>query len=310
MGGLLWLLLGADLLVRGAVALARQARVPPVVVALTVVALGTSLPELVVALQAAFTGYPGILLGNVVGSNIANVLLVGGFSAAVYPLAYPGGSIRRDSLIMVAASLAFLMICVFGELTRWVGAFLLVALVAVMIPTLKDAERAQREDGAHLPIGWVLGLPTQKRVITLFIGAGLVGLPLGADLVVDAAVEIASALEISETVVGLTVIAVSTSLPELATTVVAAYQKRTEVAVGTIVGSNIFNLLAIMGAAALVSPVRIPVPLNLIALDLPLMVTAALVVTLIVWRRIPVSRGAGIVLSVTYAAYLAASFAA
>lgn len=309
MGGLLWLLLGADVLVRGAVSLARRARVPPVFVALTVVALGTSLPELVVALQAAFTGYPGLLLGNVVGSNIANVLLVGGVSATIYPLAFPGGSIRRDSLIMVGASLAFVLVCVFGELTRWVGAAFLVGLVAVMIPTVRDAANEQRKNGNQLPIGTVLGLPTQRRFITLFILAGLVGLPVGADLVVDAAVEIAGAFGVSDTVVGLTVIAVSTSLPELATTVVAAFQRRTEVALGTIVGSNIFNLLAIMGTAALVSPTIIPVAPSLALLDFPLMVMAAVVVALIIWRGQPLSRGAGIILSVTYAAYLTAFFA-
>jgi cation:H+ antiporter len=283
--------------------------VPPVFVALTVVALGTSLPELVVALQAAFTGHPGLLLGNVVGSNIANVLLVGGVSAAIYPLAFPGGSIRRDSLIMVGVSLAFVLVCVFGELTRWAGAVFLVGLVAVMIPTVRDAADEQRKNGNHVPIGTVLGLPTQRRFITLFILAGLVGLPVGADLVVDAAVEIAGALGVSDTVVGLTVIAVSTSLPELATTVVAAFQRRTEVALGTIVGSNIFNLLAIMGAAALVSPTIIPVAPNLALLDFPLMIMAAVVVTLIIWSRRPLSRGAGIILSVTYAAYLTAFFA-
>lgn len=299
--------MGADLLVRGAVALARRARVPQIVVALTVVALGTSLPELIVALQAVAAGYPGILLGNVVGSNIANVLVVGGVTAAIHPLAFGDASVRRDSALMTVASVLFIVLCL-GGLGRADGAVLLAGLVVVLSLMARDALRAQREAGAGTPIEWVLGLPSSLGLIVFFIAAGIVGLPVGARLVVDASVEIATRIGVSDAVIGLTLVAVGTSLPELATTVVAAREGRTEMVVGTIVGSNLFNLLGIMGVAAAVSSAPIHLPHGFVVLDLPLMLTAAVVVTVHVWSRRPVGRGLGITLALAYAAYAAAMY--
>ena len=296
--------MGADLLVRGAVALARRANVPPIIVALTVVALGTSLPELVVSLQAVFQGYPGIVLGNVVGSNIANILLVGGASAIVYPLVIPGGSIRRDALVMVVASLAFTFFCLINGLNQLAGVIFLAALLAVMIPTVRDAARSSQEAGNRSPMEKVLGLPSHRPVIFVFIFAGIVGIPVGARLVVDSAVEIAFSFGMSEALVGLTIIAFSTSLPELATTLVAAFRKETEVAIGTLVGSNIFNILAIMGISALVAPDGVPVPRSAIFLNLPVMLVAALLVTAFVWLRRPIGRVAGISMTLGYLAYM------
>lgn len=303
-GGFIYLLMGADLLVRGAVALARRANVPPIVVALTVVALGTSLPELVVSLQAVFQGYPGIVLGNVVGSNIANVLLVGGVSAIVFPLAFPGGSIRRDTLVMVLASLVFALLCFVEGLNRGAGVILVAGLLAFMIPTVREAARSNQEGAGLVPSEAVLGLPAHRPVIFVFILAGIVGLPVGARLVVDAAVEIAFNLGMSETVVGLTIIAFSTSLPELATTVVAAYRQETEVAIGTLVGSNIFNILAIAGLAALMAPAGIPVPVLFPVLDLPVMIASALVVAGFVLRRRAIGRRCGTFMTAGYLVYM------
>ena len=305
-GGFIYLLIGADFLVRGAVALARRARVPPIVVALTVVALGTSLPELVVSVHAALTGYPGIALGNVVGSNIANVLLVGGSAAIISPLANPGGSIRRDTAVMMLASVVFLLFCLTGTLNRTVGLIFLVGLLAVMVPTVQDGVRAHYDSAGMAPMELVLGLPAHRPVIFLLILIGLVFLPIGARLVVDAAVEIARAVGISETVVGLTIIAFSTSLPELATTMVAAHRKETAVAIGTLVGSNTFNILAIMGVAAVVAPEAIAVPHLFPFLDLPVMLAASLFITVLAWRGRALGRRAGIVLSCGYAAYVVA----
>jgi len=308
LGGFIYLLMGADLLVRGAVALARRANVPPIVVALTVVALGTSLPELVVSLQAVLQGYPGIALGNVVGSNIANVLLVGGVSAIVYPLAFPGGSIRRDASVMVVASLAFTLACMINGLNQLAGILFLGALLAVMIPTVRDAARSNQEAGSRAPMEKVLGLPSHRPVIFVFIFAGIVGLPAGARLVVDSAVEIAYSFGMSESLVGLTIIAFSTSLPELATILVAAYRKETEVAIGTLVGSNIFNILAIMGISALVAPEGIPVPPSALFLDLPVMMAATLLISAFVWLRRPIGRVAGVTMTVGYLAYIVVLF--
>jgi len=302
--GFIYLLGGGDLLVRGAVALARRTRIPQSVVALTIVGLGTSLPELVVSVRAALAGHPGLALGNVVGSNIANVLLVGGLSAAVHPLRTGDRHVARSGLAMLGISLLLVVLAVGGPgLTRPDGGLLLGLLVVGLALTTRDALRT------HLAVDataarWVLGLPSALPIIALFIGMGLVVLPLGAWLLVDAAVAVAGRLGVSETVIGLTVVAVGTSLPELATTVLAASRGRTGMVVGTIVGSNNFNILAIMGAAALVSREPVAIPGRFVVLDLPLMVGASVALVLFSWRRRPIRRGAGVVMATLYAIYV------
>jgi cation:H+ antiporter len=305
-GGLVYLLAGGDLLVRGAVSLARRFHVSPMVIALTVVAFGTSLPELVVVVEASLNGYPGLVFGNVVGSNIANVLLVLGTAAVVYPIRHGDHPLRRDCLVMVAATLLLIALCASGTLTARDGAILLGGLIVVNALTAKEAAQAYREASLKAPMEWVLGLPGNPWTIALFIAVGAIGLPVGAHLVVDAAVEIASHLGVSDTVIGLTVLAVGTSLPELATTVVAAVQKRTDVAIGTVVGSNAFNILAILGVGAVISPSPIAVPAGFFTLDFPVMLGAAVMLSAFVWLRRPVRRTAGIVFLAAYAVYVVA----
>jgi len=302
--GLIYLLFGGDLLVRGAVALARKFHVPSMIIALTIVAFGTSLPELVVVVQATLAGYPGLVLGNVVGSNIANVLLVAGAAAVVSPLTYGEHSVRRDSLFMLATSVLVVFLSWNGFLGLVEGAILLGGLVLVNALSAREAARAFRDSELKAPLEWVLGLPTNMWVILLFIVVGAVGLPIGAKMVVDASVEIAAVLGVSDTVVGLTVLAIGTSLPELATTVTAALQKRTDVAIGTIVGSNMFNILAILGLAAAISPAPIEVPGGFFSLDFPVMLGAALVLTALALVKRPVGRTSGVIFLVAYVAYL------
>ena len=304
-GGLAYLLVGGDLLVRGAVALARRFHVPSVVIALTVVAFGTSLPELVVVIDATLSGYPGLVLGNVVGSNIANVLLVAGAAAAIYPLVSGEQSVRRDSLFMIGASLLLVGLSRNGVLTREEGFVLLAGIVAITALSAREATRAYRESQLKAPMEWVLGLPTKIGMILLFILVGVVFLPLGAHLVVTSSVEIAAALGVSETVVGLSVLAIGTSLPELATTVVAAVQKRTEVAIGTVVGSNLFNILAVLGITAAVSPSAIGVPDAALVLDLPVMVAVAIACLPFFANGYSLLRWEGILFLAYYVAYLA-----
>ncbi len=302
--GFIYLLGGGDLLVRGAVALARRFRVPETVVALTIVGLGTSLPELVVSVRAALEGHAGLALGNVAGSNIANVLLVGGMAAVVFPLRPGDRNVARSGGAMIGISLLFVGLCLQGDhLTRGDGVILLGLLVVGLGLQLRHTLRVQRP--AHnRTIDWVLGFPSSLRVIALFIGVGLVMLPLGADLLVEAAVEIAGRLGVSETIVGLTVVAVGTSLPELATTVLAARRRRTEMVAGTIVGSNNFNILAIMGAAALASGEPVAVPERFFVLDLPVMVCASILLVSFSWRRRLIHRGTGVALVSAYAVYI------
>ncbi|MDH3734875.1 MAG: calcium/sodium antiporter [Gemmatimonadota bacterium] len=303
--GLIYLLVGGDLLVRGAVAAARRGRIPPAIVAATVVALGTSIPELVVALRASLSGYPDLVLGNVVGSNAANVLLVAGVTAVLFPLAPGRGPLRRDALLMVGATAFFVAICAFGAIGSGAGFALLAALVLVWGVTARGAVQ-DYQAAEPVTIEWVLGLPSRVPMIVLFVGAGAVGLPLGARMVVDSAIEIAVRFGLSEAVVGLTIVALSTSLPELATTLVAGFQGRAGVAVGAILGSNVFNVLGIMGVAAVASAGPLEVPAGFMAFDVPVMVGASMVLAAFVVLRRPIGRRTGIILSLGYVAYISA----
>ncbi len=305
-GGLVYLLLGGDVLVRGAVSLARRYHVSPMVIALTVVAFGTSLPELVVVVQAALTGYPGLVFGNVVGSNIANVLLVAGAAALVFPLTYGEHSVRRDSLVMIGATILLILLSWNGVVGRVEGTILLGTLVVFTGFTAREAARSYRQAELTTPMEWALGLPTNPWMIALFIVVGAAGLPIGAKLVVDASVEMAAHLGVDETIVGLTILAFGTSLPELATTVVAAVQKRTEIAIGTVIGSNIFNVLAILGVGAVISPLPFSVSPDFFTLHFPVMLGTAILLSVFVWLRKPIGRPAGIVFVAWYMTYIAA----
>lgn len=298
--------MGGDLLVRGAVALAHRARVSPLIVALTLVSFGTSVPELVVTVQAVLAGYPGMAIGNVVGSNIANVLLVAGAPAIAYPLFSSGGFERRNASIMLGATIVFLVLCLLGDLGGLAGVILLAGMVVLTVYTAWTAQRARRDIAAVSPMEWVLGLPSKTWMAWLFIALGVVGLPVGARLMVEAAIDVSMQFGVSEVIIGLTVVAVGTSLPELATSVIAVVQRQTEVAVGTVTGSCIFNILAITGLAALVSPSPIPVPAGFLYLDLPVMLGAACALTFLVWYRRAIGRVAGIVFVAAYVAYLLA----
>ncbi len=301
--------MGGDLLVRGAVALARRLRVPPVVVAATVVGFGTSLPELVVSLRAAFTGYPNLILGNVVGSNIANVLLVGGASAVLVPLVGRDRAVRRNVIIMALASTAFAGLCVVGDMGRVAGGVLIGAFIVIMGSTAGTTLQERKDADTSTPLDWVLGLPTSLGMIGVFVLAGVVMLPLGAGLLVDSAVAIASRFEVSETVIGLTVLAIGTSLPELTTTVLAAREGRPDVAIGAIVGSNTFNVLAIMGVTATLSPAPIAVSNRFLVLDVPVMIATSLFFAWFAWSARPIGRTLGVVMLALYVAYLATLFA-
>ncbi len=298
--------MGGDLLVRGSVALARRARVSPMVVAFSVVAFGTSVPELVVTLQASLTGYPGLVLGNVVGSNIANVLLVAGAAAVVYPLGRGGGTERRDASIMMLASLGFALLCFWGDLTRAGGVLLLSGLAVVLGATVRSTLRDHLSAETPTPLEWVLGLPSRVGMIVLFIVAGGLGLPVGASLMVDAAVEIAEGFGVPETVIGLTIVAVGTSLPELTTAMVAAVQQRTDVVAGTILGSNTLNVLAVMGLGAVVSAQPITISERLLRLDLPVMLGVGALLAALVLARRRIGRAAGVVFLGMYVTYLTA----
>ena len=306
-GGLIYLLLGGDLLVRGAVALAKRAAIPPVVVGLTVVAFGTSAPELMVSLNAVLSGYPGISIGNVVGSNIANVLLVLGVPALVFPTSCDQPYIGRHGAFMLMASLVFVLLCFLGPLEFPHAGVLLVLLALFLF-----AAHRWRVEGVYADasdeLERVLGLPSTAARIALFLVLGVIGLPLGAQLMVSGGVEIAQAAGVSNDVIGLTIFAVGTSLPELGTTFVAALHRQPDVAVGNVVGSNVFNLLAIMGIAVVVAPGGIPVPESFLRLDLWMMVGAAGLLAGFAFTGGSIGRTWGIGFLAAYAIYVGMLF--
>lgn len=258
-GGLILLFLGGEMLVHGAVGLARNLGVSPLLIGLVVVGFGTSTPELMVSLDAALQGQPDIAVGNVVGSNIANILLVLGIAALIYPIHCPPKVVYRDGLAMLAASLVLVGLGAIGKIVAWQGG-LMVAVLLVFIAYSYWTEKYRMAPSATLHQHEAESIKDGTRPLwfhMIGLGVGLAAIMGGATLLVDGAVTLARAAGISEAVIGLTLVAIGTSLPELATSMIAAVRKQTDVAIGNILGSNMFNILSILGITALVTPVPI-----------------------------------------------------
>ena len=304
--GLVLLLVGGEALVRAAVALADRLGVSRLIIGLTVVAFGTSAPELLVCVQAALEDAPGIAIGNVVGSNIANVLLVVGLPALIAPFLCEPGVMKREGLAMVAASALVIVIAWFDGISFWPGLGLLLLLIAFLF----NAYRQARRDGAdHLAdeVGELgEGVPGNPLIILTMMAVGIVGLVAGSHLLVEGARDIARSAGVSEEVIGVTLVALGTSLPELATSTVAAFRRQGDVAIGNILGSNLFNILGILGITAMVS--HIPVPPQMLDFDLWVMLGAALLLFPFAFTRVPVGRVAGVAFLLAYGAYIYAQF--
>jgi cation:H+ antiporter len=306
LGGLVLLVVGGDVLVRGAVAVARIAGISPLVIGLTLVGFGTSTPELLASVQAALIGAPAIAVGNVVGSNIVNVLLIMGLAALLSPVAADAPGVRRDMLVMGVATVAAAGLLLWGTISRPVGAALLAALVAYTVGTIladrRDGAMTRiREEEAHLKESPQVHLSLWPA-LGLTVG-GLVGVMLGARFLVDAAVELATRWGVSQSLIGVTVVAVGTSLPELVTSVVAAVKKESDVALGNIVGSNIFNILGILGTTALMGPIS--VPQEIVARDTWVLLASSLALVGVVLALRNVPRALGFVFVVGYGVYIA-----
>lgn len=301
-GGFVYLLMGGELLVRGALGLSRESHIPPVVVGMTVVAMGTSAPELMVSTFSALSGYPGIAIGNVVGSNIANVLLVIGVPVLIYPIVCTQEGLSKQTGLMIAVSLLFIVMCVFEPISFPEGVLLVAILICFLILATRGAELIPLDD-AEEEMERGLGLPTYPSTITLFIVLGVISLPLGADLVVEGGVGLASSWGVSEAVIGLSLIALGTSLPELSTTVVAALHKSSDVAIGNVVGSNLFNILAILGITALL--IDIPVDPEFLRFDLWVMFGSSIILWIFVLMRGTIGKMTGVLFLGGYFSYLA-----
>lgn len=305
--GLVILVGGADVLVRGAVRLSVMAGISPLVIGLTVVAFGTSAPELAVSVISAWDGEADIAVGNVVGSNIINLLLVLGLAAAIAPLAVPRRLLHFDVPVMIALSLALWWLAGDGRIGGGDGVLLLVCLAAYLLYTL---HRDHRRPAAERETPDTAGLSPDGTVVAWLVGVtqvagGLVMLTLGAKWMVDGAVSIAGMLGVSKLVLGLTVVAVGTSLPELATSAVAAARGERDIAVGNAVGSNIFNILAVLGFSSLAAHHGLTVSSQVLVFHMPVMVAAALVCVPVFFTGGRISRGEGLLFLGYYAAYTA-----
>ncbi|WP_172839564.1 calcium/sodium antiporter [Sulfitobacter alexandrii] len=301
--GLVILLLAGDALVKGAVNLSLRLGVPALIVSLTIVAFGTSAPELLISIKAVLDNAPGIALGNVVGSNTANILLVLGIPALLATMHTSECDTRKTFNFMIAASVLFIGLASRGVFDWLAGLVLLGGLAYVLFDQFSEARNhrnACRGDDAEEPEGADPDMPGWQ--IGLFLLLGLIGLPLGASLLVENATIIATAYGVSDTVIGLTLVAVGTSLPELATTVMAALRRQADVALGNVIGSNMFNLLAIIGIASLVGPIGVDP--EFLRFDLWVMLGASLLLIPFVHLGRDITRVWGIVLSALYALYL------
>lgn len=310
-GGFVLLLFGAEYLVRGAVALARKLNVSKMIIGMTIVAWGTTSPELVVSLEAAMNNLPGISIGNVVGSNIANILLILGVAAVIFPIVLQPSAIYRDGAMMLGSALLFSALALTGVIERWQGG----VMIALLVVFTLYAFNAERKKGAavndpgdlaeELEEEFEEGPQTTWLAVLSVIG-GVTAVVIGAKLLVTAAVFTAQWLGVREEVIGLTIVAVGTSLPELATAVVAARKGHSEIAVGNIIGAGIYNLLMIIGLVGLIVPIPIPAQILLFDLWAMIAVTVALLALLIL--RGGLSRPVGVLFLTTFAAYTALQY--
>jgi cation:H+ antiporter len=327
--GLVLLVAGGELLVRGASGLATRIGMSSLVVGLTVVAFATSAPELAVTLGAVMGGEPGLAVGNVVGSNIANVLMILGSSAIILPLLVKVQLVRIDIPFMAALSILFLLLAIDGGFSRVDGLILLVLLVLYIAVAIILSRRDGHVDELRGP-GASIATASAGRVgqtartsgdtmteavedveargsigrDLVLVLIGVVLLVVGANILVKGATGIATAFGVSDLIVGLTVVAIGTSLPELATSIVAVRRGQRDLAVGNVVGSNIFNIGAVAGLAAMISPTGLPVPESALALDIPLMIAASVVLLPLAFTGSVIARWEGGLLVALYVSYL------
>lgn len=283
LGGFIGLLIGGNLLVQGAVALARQLGISPMIIGLTLVGFGTSMPELVTSVQAALAGSPGIAIGNIVGSNIANILLILGASALIMPMLVHAPALRRDGTVLMAVSIICMAMLLWGQIDRIMAFVIIAILFAYVLFTIASEKRnntaaVEVYEGEAAAIKDTSGSTLHNAVVLI---GGLLITIISARFLVSGAISIAQTYGVPDTVIGLTIIAVGTSLPELVTSVIAARKGQGDVAFGSVIGSNIFNVLGILGVTALVTPIAVPP--QFVAIDIWVMLAAT--VLLLIFAR-------------------------
>jgi cation:H+ antiporter len=299
-GGFVILLLAGDALVRGAVGLSLKLGIPALIVSLTIVAFGTSAPELLISIKAAMEDAAGLALGNVVGSNIANVLLVLGMPALLFGMSTQDDSSKQNYVYMIMASFIFVIMGIMGPFTFFNGVLMLLLLVVILFQAYRHATQSRSALKAATE-----EIPETDGVwwkIIVMLAVGVIGLPIGANLLVEGAVSIAHKAGIDEVVIGLTMVAIGTSLPELATTVMAAYRKETDVAIGNVIGSNIFNLMGVIGVTSLIT--TLPVSQAFVSFDFWVMLASSLLLFPFIWFKLDMGKLCGAIFLGIYTVYI------
>lgn len=304
-GGFLLLLGGGEFLVRGAVGISKKAGLSPLLIGLTVVAFSTSAPELVVSVTSGLKGQVDISVGNVVGSNIVNILMILGVSSVITPIFVKGKEVRRDCWIMVASAVLLYVVSLFGVIPRVVGLAFFLAIIAYVVFSYRADTNNPSEEAQAEAVEELESAPRSLLVSIVVVLAGLVALVFGSNFLIQGATAVAHAWGVSERVIGLTIVAIGTSLPELAASTISAIKGHSEMAIGNVVGSNIFNILSILGITALIKPIHVSAEMT--HFDMPVMILVSLLVTFILVRREKLSRligGCFIAGYVAYAYYL------
>ncbi|MFT6658463.1 calcium/sodium antiporter [Maritalea sp.] len=301
--GLATLVVTGDLLVRGAVGLSNRMGIPPLVIGLTVVAFGTSAPELVVSLSAAAEGASGLSIGNVVGSNITNILFVLGVPALFFSIDCKQTGLRRSTAFMVFVSVLLIVLSLDQIISFSDGLILLVLLAGYLIYNGIEANRMRKKGQAIEEIVEEINdAPDDTRKITIYLLIGIIGLPLGGKLTTDSALDIARMMGVAESAVGLSIVALGTSLPEFAAGMAAALRKQSAVAIGNAVGSNIFNILSIIGVTSMIIPLKVDT--NFLTFDYWVMLLVTLGLVPIVFMHRSIGRREGLVMATFYVIYL------
>lgn len=306
--GFALLLVGGESVVRGSVALAQRLGVSPLIVGLTIVGFGTSLPEMVVSVNAALVGAPGLAVGNVVGSNVANILLILGVASIIAPIAVHPGAVRRDLLGMTVVTLIYVALGMMGQIVFWHGVLMLIALFCYIGFTVWHDNKSHdevadlhREEAEEMGV-----IPLRTVSIGGIIVIGLFAVVVGAEWLVTGATTLAKEFGVSDEVIGLTVVAIGTSLPELATSIVAAYRGHSDVCVGNVLGSNLFNLFGITGVTALFAP--LPFSDKIVSFDLWVLLAATAIIIPFMLSGRRISRIEGSILLLLYVGFIASQF--
>ena len=294
------LLTSGDFLVRAAISISNKLKISPMVVGLTVIAFGTSAPELLVGIQATWNGHGGLAIGNIIGSNIANVFLILGVPALILAIDNSDKELVKNYYFMLAAVSLFVLFLLFGEIGFWQGVLLIIFLILFLVQAI-FYKTVSRESLGYEAIDTEKESLDRWRLI-IFLVVGFVGLPLGAKILITSATNFAENYGVSEEVIGLTVVAVGTSLPELATAIAAAYRREANLLLGNVIGSNIFNILCIAGIASLIHPLQLTDKIELSSVG-TLIVSSIVLAPIIIWYK-SITRIIGIIFLLMYAGYM------